>query len=161
MNTAADLDFFQMLHQMRERSVTRLIIRYSKMMIARFEKMAAERGYPDFKPHYIGVLSNIGPDGTTSVEISRCIWITKQAVSKLVKEMEAIGYITYKPHHSDGRANMIHLTEKGKDLMLFSQQMSEELKAEMIGVVGEENVAHLIDTLSILMKDAEPKMANR
>lgn len=161
MNTSADLDFFQMLQQMRERSVTRLIIRYTKSLIARFEKMAVERGYPEFKPHYIGVLSNIGPDGTTAVEISRCVWITKQAVSKLVKEMEAIGYITYKPHHSDGRSNMIHLTEKGKDLMLFSQQMSDEMKAEMIGVVGEENVEQLIETLSVLLKDAEPKMANR
>jgi DNA-binding MarR family transcriptional regulator len=52
----------------------------------------------------------------------------------------------------------VHLTEKGRLLLAASLKVSAQLKAEMIAVAGEENIEHLIDTLSTLLGDAEKKM---
>jgi DNA-binding MarR family transcriptional regulator len=158
MKSTSDLEFFEMFHQMRQRNVARLVIRYSKYMIARVEQLAAGHGHPDFKHHYMGLLANIGPEGSTSGELARCIWVTKQAMSKMLKEVEAQGFIAHHPHEHDGRANMVHLTEKGRLLLAASLKVSAQLKAEMIAVAGEENIEHLIDTLSTLLGDAEKKM---
>jgi DNA-binding MarR family transcriptional regulator len=160
MKSTSDLEFFEMFHQMRQRNVARAVIRYGKYMIARMEQLAAEDGYQEFKPHYIGILANIGPEGTTSGELARCIWVSKQAMSKMLKEVETQGFISSNPHEHDGRANIVRLTEKGRQLMTISLKINAQLKDEMTAIVGEEDVEHLINTMNKLLQDAEKKMGN-
>jgi DNA-binding MarR family transcriptional regulator len=158
MKQASDLEFFDMFDRMRQRNVSRVILRYSKYMLARIEQLSAEYGYPELKPQYMSLLANIGPHGAMSSELARCIWISKQAISKMLKEVEAHGFITYRPHESDGRAMMIHLTERGRGLLATSIKISEQIKAEMKAVAGEENIEHLIDTMNKLLEKADIDM---
>ncbi|MBI1225690.1 MAG: MarR family transcriptional regulator [Bacteroidetes bacterium] len=150
MDTKLSTEFFEMYSQMKRRNVYRLVIRYGKYMAARAETIAHERGFLDFKIQYMGFLANIDSKGTTSSELARCIHVTKQATSKMVKEIEKLGYIEFRPHENDGRANVIHLTNKGEELLKLGITISEILKNDMVEIVGEDNVEHLIDTLQKL-----------
>lgn len=150
-------EFFEMYQQMKQRNVFRVIIRYGKYMAARSEEIAAENGYPNFKFRYMGFLANIDPNGTIASDLARCINVTKQAMSKMVKEIEREGYIEFKPHESDGRASVIHLTPEGEDLLRLGVTISEKLKSEMVEMAGEENVEHLIDTLQLLLQEVEER----
>ncbi|MCC6726649.1 MAG: winged helix-turn-helix transcriptional regulator [Saprospiraceae bacterium] len=148
-------EFFEMYGQMKRRNVFRVIIRYGKYMAARAEAIAHEHGYPNFKLMYMGFLANVDPNGSTASELARCIHVTKQAMSKMVKEIEREGYVEFRPHENDGRASVIHLTPRGEDLLRLGVKISEELKSEMVAGVGEAHVEHLIDTLQTLMEKAE------
>lgn len=157
MKTKLSKEFFEMYAQMKRRNVFRVIIRYGKYMAAQAETIAREQGFTDFKIQYMGFLSNIDPNGSTASEIARCIHVTKQAMSKMVKEIERVGYIEFHPHENDGRAMVIHLTSKGEDLLKLGITISERLKAEMVELVGEADVEHLIDTLQRLNEQVDDK----
>ena len=147
--------FLEMFGQMKRRNVFRVIVRYGKYMAARAESIAAEQGYTNFKITYMAFLSNIDPNGTTASELARCIQVTKQAMSKMVKEIQREGYIQFLPHKNDGRASVIHLTTRGEDLLRLGVKISEQLKNEMVQVVGDQNVEHLIDTMQALIENTE------
>lgn len=155
MEREVSSEFFEMYRQMRRRNVFRVIIRYGKYLAARSEQIAAEKGFGYFKFRYMGFLSNIEPTGTTASELARCIHVTKQAMSKMVKEIEKEGFIVFKPHENDGRASVIHLTAKGEELLRLGVSISEQLKKEMVDIAGEADIEHLIDTLQKLNEQVE------
>ena len=142
----------------KQRNVIRLLIRYAKLIMLETEKMADASGHHNFKRQYMAFLHNIGPVGTTPTELAKMVWVTKQAMSKTLKEMERGGYIVLEPHHQDGRALTIRLSERGEELIELSRKMSEEITQEMKQIAGEEAIEQLIGTLQVLLEDAERKM---
>ena len=63
-----------------------------------FEQWAIERlarkGYKDFKMTYMPVIMNIDLNGTNNNDLAQRAQVTKQAMSKVVKELQNSGYIT-------------------------------------------------------------------
>lgn len=148
-------EMWQAYELAKRRNVIRLLIRYAKHMLRQVEKMATAHGHLNFKKQYMAFLHNIGSNGTTAAELAKVTWVTKQAMSKALKEMEKEGYIRLEPHQRDKRALSIRLTEKGEELIELSQKMAKQLQEEMKEIVGEDAVEQLIDTLAILMENAE------
>jgi DNA-binding MarR family transcriptional regulator len=139
----------------KRRNVIRLLIRYGKHMLRKVEKIATAQGHTNFKKQYMAFLHNIGVNGTTAAELAKVTWVTKQAMSKALKEMEKEGYIRLEPHQRDKRALSIRLSEKGEELIELSRKMSKQMEAEMKEIVGVEAVEQLIETLAILMEHVE------
>ena len=73
-------------------------------------------GYTDFKMAYMPLLMNIDPDGCNEQGASEKAFITKQAMSKVVKELLERGYIETEKNYDDKRCANIFLTAKGKKL---------------------------------------------
>lgn len=156
MDFSSDQEFFELYHSLKRRNLTRMFARCYKFLTARAEILARENGFDDFRMHYMGFLANIGPEGATASEIARRIWVTKQAMSKLMAELRQKGYIHFIPHETDRRAQVIHLTEKGIGLLKCSISVSEQLKKEFEMLVGPEN----IETLLNMLEPAVAKMDN-
>src|SRR6476620_9056102 len=74
----------------------------------------AAHGYEDFKMGYMPLLANITPEGITNNELARKARVSKQAMSKLVKELVGMGYVATHEHGADKRSIEIYLTPKGK-----------------------------------------------
>lgn len=146
---------WELYEQEKQRNVIRLLVRYAKHIMRRTEKMTEAHGYKNFKLQYLGFLHNIGPNGTTPSELAKMIWVTKQAMSKTLKEMERDGYILLEPHERDGRALSIRLSKKGEELIELSRVMSEQITSEMKAIAGDGAIEQLIDTLQILLGKAE------
>ena len=157
MEKTTGTDIFKDFQQMKKRNIMRLLKLWFRYLGERAEEIAEEHGFPDFKSNYIGFVANLGPDGTTSSELASKLCVTKQAISKMTKEIEAHGYIVFKAHETDGRASVIQLTEKGERLLAASLLISDVLKKEMVELAGEADVEHLIDTLRLLVDHAEKK----
>lgn len=155
MKRTLSTDFFENYQRIRKRNVMRLHKLWTRYLFERAEQLAVERGFADFKTVYMGFVANLGPNGTTSSELATKLCVTKQAISKLTKEIEALGYIEFHAHETDGRVSVIQLTEKGERLLEASLAVSEILKKEMVDLVGEADVEHLIDTLQKLVAHAE------
>ena len=61
-------------------------------------------GYDDFKMSYMPLLMNIHPEGITNNELAKKANVTKQAMSKVVKELVQSGYIKTETDGSDKRS---------------------------------------------------------
>ena len=118
-----------------------------------FDQWATERlsqhGYKNFKMAYMPVLMNIKLEGTNNNELARNARVTKQAMSKVAKELYELGYIKTKVDPSDKRSTIFMLTERGKKLVVEARLAVKELMDEYREVFGHEEYGH---TLQMLLK---------
>ena len=78
----------------------------------------AREGFADFKMVYMPVLMNITPEGINNNELASHARVTKQAMSKVAKELQNLGYIKAKTDPRDKRSTIIMLTDRGKKLVI-------------------------------------------
>lgn len=118
-----------------------------------FDQWAAERlsqhGYKNFKIAYMPVLMNIKLEGTNNNELARNARVTKQAMSKVAKELNELGYIKSKVDPNDKRSMIFMLTDRGKKLVLEARLAVKDLMDEYREVFGHEEYDR---TLQMLLK---------
>jgi DNA-binding MarR family transcriptional regulator len=110
----------------------------------------AEKGYGDFKMGYMPFLMNIGPEGSTNKEIAERARVTKQAMSKVIRELEDLGYIKIEPHCTDKRCQLIMLKPRGEELIDNIQNCVASLMDEHEALVGKQDYKQFMETLNKL-----------
>jgi DNA-binding MarR family transcriptional regulator len=97
-----------------------------------------ERGYPAFKVTYFAVLMNIDEQGKTNKEIATIAKVTKQAMSKIVRELVSMKLVRIDYHPHDNRSALLFLTEKGRKMVDESRQMVHQLETEYEKLIGKK-----------------------
>lgn len=118
----------------------------------------AAQGYGHFKVSYMPVLVNIGPDGMGNKELAQRARVTKQAMSKVLKELLDYGYISSKPSKEDKRNAIISLTDKGKKLVIASRQCMRQLMDEYRSVFGKKEFDDLLLMLHRMIEYNDQKL---
>lgn len=111
----------------------------------------AAHGYEDFKMGYMPLLMNIHPEGITNNELAKKAKVTKQAMSKVVKELIEGSYIETEVHGTDRRSTILFLTQKGKKLVITAKSKVLDLEKEYEAVLGKrkfEELKNLLFTLA-------------
>lgn len=111
----------------------------------------------DFNLTFLPYFMNIGMDGVSNHDLVSKIRVTKQGVSKTVKELERLGLAYTGKSENDARSIMIYLTPTGKDLFKAIKKMANDSTDEYIKVVGAKKYEQFIDTL-ILLTDYHEKL---
>ncbi len=151
--TTSTLD--QQLHEIvaaRPRLLIRLLNIVKKDFDARLTEQLQQAGYKDFKIGDMVLIVNISPEGTINNELAKKARITKQAMSKVVKNLEATGYIYTRKHETDNRATVIFLSDKGKQLVIDTSAVVHEVQRYYTSIIGEEDAAVLRDILFRLVE---------
>src|SRR3954463_3015348 len=73
-------------------------------------------------------------------EIAANLGVTSQAVSKTVRELEALGYADRRPDPADGRIRRVALTKRGRAVLEAGRAVRAEINAELIAELGEKRV---------------------
>lgn len=118
-----------------------------KLEDAFFEKLTAERSFAGITRADHRVLRAVAMSGGKSFEIARSNGVTKQAVSKSIASLEERGFLVRKKLESDGRANLLVLTEKGKKLVARALEISRELDSVARRELGAEGLGQFKETL--------------
>lgn len=129
----------------------KLISRLKKEFDARVAAELAHEGYGDFKMGYMQLLMNIRPEGVTNNELARCAKVTKQAMSKLVKELVEDGFIRTETHGQDRRSSVIYLTTRGKKLVITARSKVQELEKEYHKLLGRQRFEDLRTMLATIL----------
>lgn len=69
--------------------------------------------------------------------------ITKQAISQLVRELEARGYVEQVPDSTDTRAKIVRLTKRGVALHAAAAEVRHEMQSVAIAKLGKSRVSRL------------------
>jgi len=116
-------------------------------IVDRIYEELAEAGYSDLRqPHFV-VFQHMKPQGVRLIDLAEKAQITKQSMSYLVGYLEKSGYVEKFPDPSDGRAQLICLTEAGKDVENIARSAIAHLQIEWEEIVGEEKMNELFQTL--------------
>lgn len=105
-----------------------------------------------FKISYIHFIANVDVNGSTNNEIANRALIAKQAMSKIVKELEEKELIILEKGQKDGRSSKIRLAEKGKKLMSGAYNEVMALTNDYKKVVGEDRFIIAVEVLSEIIQ---------
>jgi len=108
------------------------------------------RGYDDITAAHLSVFQTPGPDGMRPTELARRTLMTKQAMNHLLAGLEARGYLERVASGGDGRARVLRLTRKGRQLTKIIQQRAAEIERRWGEELGPERTRELVAALEDL-----------
>jgi DNA-binding MarR family transcriptional regulator len=125
--------------------------------VARVYQRLMEAGYTDLRPTHFALLQQLRPEGVRATELAHLAQMTKQSMGALVDYVEERGYIERVPDPSDGRAWLVRLTPRGREVEQVARAAIGELETEWAQYLGNERFASLRSALQDLVALAESK----
>lgn len=105
-------------------------------------------GWIKMKLSYFPVLCNIAVDGNTPSEISEKSMITKQNVSRTLKELNMHGMVTTVANQDDKRSDIVVLTESGKQTVYEANVNVFKLNDTYAKLVGSKELEITLDAIN-------------
>jgi DNA-binding MarR family transcriptional regulator len=105
-------------------------------------------GWIKMKLSYFPVLCNIAVAGNTPSEISEKSMITKQNVSRTLKELTMHGMVTTIVNQDDRRSDIIVLTERGKQTVYEANLNVFKLNDSYAKLVGPKELEITLDAIN-------------
>src|SRR5262249_15521077 len=108
-------------------------------------------GHAVIRPAHLPIFEYIDRDhGSRISYLARHANITAQAMGELVDTLVAHGYVERIPDPEDGRARLVCLTDRGRDIYTDAGRLIRELEAIWSGYLGDERFLHLKELLADL-----------
>ncbi|WP_308258116.1 MarR family winged helix-turn-helix transcriptional regulator, partial [Pseudonocardia lacus] len=103
-------------------------------------RLAAE-GFDDLRLHDGVVFQHVLAAPLSITELAGRMGVTQQAASKAVADLQRRDLLVRRPSDTDGRARLLHLTERGRAAVAAGRRHRAELDAELAGALGPDRVA--------------------
>ncbi|MGD9694671.1 MAG: MarR family winged helix-turn-helix transcriptional regulator [Thermoleophilia bacterium] len=98
-------------------------------------------GYPDLRVSHLAVLVWVGEEGTPQAEITERSGLTAQAVSQVLDDLVARGYLLRRPAEADRRARTIVWTARGRVAREVALRVVADLERAYAERLGERRYA--------------------
>jgi DNA-binding MarR family transcriptional regulator len=135
----------------KNRLLGRLLKRSFRFMSEVASEFLKGKEYTDFRVGHIMALVHIDIEGVTVNTLALRAGITKQGMSKVIKELTDGGYVYVEKHPTDARSVMVKLTENGYDALLEWKRCAEHIDNQFAEVLGKERLEQLKDILGDLV----------
>jgi DNA-binding MarR family transcriptional regulator len=113
-------------------------------------KRVEAAGIRDIRPGHGCVFGNIEPEGSRLTELAERARMTKQSVGEMASDLERRGYVERVPDPSDGRAKIIRLTARGREVQALGRRVIDDVEREWAERYGEERLAALREALEAI-----------
>jgi DNA-binding MarR family transcriptional regulator len=128
-------------------NLARLLKEFAKDFEHRVLIELHDRGHDDLRPSHSAVFSNLGMGAVRVTELAERAQVTQQAMGKMLKELERIGYIARDVDGLDKRAREIRLTSRGVRLVEDSMKVVDKVRLEYAQKIGVEELEQLENML--------------
>src|SRR5579884_540181 len=122
----------------------------AQAIVARLDRDLRAAGYTDLRPAHFVVFQHLKPTGSHLTDLAEQAQITKQSMSYLVDYLEAHGYVERVADPAYGRARIIRLTKRGRDLEGEARAIIGRIEAEWANQLGADRFEQLREALKEL-----------
>ena len=113
----------------------------------------AQNGFGDVAPSHSALLREVGEDGARPSELAAHAGVTRQAITKLVDEVERLDLVRRDPDPDDGRGVIVRYTDRGRVALAIARKRMLVLERGYAAQVGAERWAEVRSTLEALFGD--------
>jgi DNA-binding MarR family transcriptional regulator len=113
----------------------------------------AQNGFGDVTPSQSALLRNLGEDGSRPSDLAAHADVTRQAITKLVDELERLDLVRRDPDPDDGRGVIVRYTDRGRAGLAIARKRMLALERAYAAQVGADRWAEVRSTLEILFGD--------
>lgn len=157
MNAASD----DMIKNKLTNNLNRLLLDLGRDYQRRLLGKCAERGHPDVRGAHTTLFSHLGYSALRLSDLAERVGISQQAMGKMVKQLQAIGYIERTIDDNDKRARIITPSAKGRQFLLDYLEIVDELRAEYQQILGEQGLNALLECLQSSSEKLLPQSGHR
>ncbi|MEM1414726.1 MAG: MarR family transcriptional regulator [Myxococcota bacterium] len=150
------------LEAYRRTNLARLLFESSRVLSARANDAIRAQGFPELRDSHVQVMVHLALEGSRATELAARAGMTKQAMGRLVDEVERIGLVERSPDPADGRARLVRPTREGRRFYRVARKCIDEALGQLAADVGEARVArlqrdlaHVVRALAVVMPDEE------
>ena len=145
-----------------ERNLVRLIRIVERHMTQQIKQLFEKNGYDTLGARHLQLFENLDTEGSSIIALAKRAGISKQAMSKLVKETQALGLVDVKAHYRDSRFQIISPTAKGVELSESIYAQISECQNNMVreNVVTHEEINTTIDIFIKFLKNIKQNIVN-
>ena len=133
---------------------------YDTLLLRLHDGLSAA-GYADSLPGLgTNIFYSLKDGGLRLVELAERTHTTKQAMNYTVDRLEEAGYVERVADPKDGRAKIIRMTQRGKELRRIGEGIIAEVEEECVRRLGEERMRQfeeLIQEVSTMVAEAEER----
>ena len=108
-------------------------------------------GYDDLKPAHVALFRYPTLDGRRLTDIAHQMQITKQSVHEFVGHLETRGYLVREPDPADGRARVVRLTARGRQLETVIRTQARHAEEQIAATLGPRRFGQLQHALDDLV----------
>ena len=122
----------------------------------------AQNGFGDVTPAHSALLRNVGDDGSRPSDLAAQAGVTRQAITKLVDELERLDLVHRDADPDDGRGVIIRYTDRGRAGVAIARKRQLALERAYAARVGADRWAEVRSTLETLFgddPDQDPSLA--
>lgn len=154
LSVQEEIDLYKKFNQTNSVRIIRQITRYLTHEISdRLEKS----GHFGLSARHLSVFENVDFEGTNIVTLANRAGVTKQAMSKLVKEVNTEGYVNVKTDQRDSRVVIVSFSEKGIDFLRDMRREIQLTRAHLndSDIMSQEESTSMINGLQKLLSYLE------
>lgn len=107
-------------------------------------------GWENLQPDHLRLISIVGADNVSNNELAKRARVSKQAMSKMVTQLEKFGFIDVQPDPKDSRAKMISVSNQGAEFLQYFNNCGMLLVDDFAEIIGEKKAKQLIPLLGDL-----------
>lgn len=138
--------------------VSYLVFRLERRIRARLDDALARHGVTTTE--YMALSELRLRDGPSSADLARIAFVSPQAMSVVIRDMEQRGLVSREPHQDGGRVLRTHLTDKGLLVLRRCDHSVDAIEAVMLTDLGDEERGILAASLKLcagaLRPDVDP-----
>ena len=127
----------------KEDSFAPVLAAASRALTATMMAKIASCGFNGMTPAFASLMPLLDATGARPTTLAQRAGITKQAISQLVRELEARGYVEQVPDSTDTRAKIVRLTKRGVALHAASAEVRLGLQSVALAKLGKSRVSRL------------------
>jgi len=135
------------------KSLQRLLRDAHRAVDAEVQLALAAAGFADLMPWHFQVLRNLGEDGARPVELAARASITRQAITKIVDELERIDIVRREPDPADGRGVIVRYTDRGLTGLRVARKRLAKLDQDYANKLGPTQWARVRTALETLFPE--------
>ena len=102
------------------------------------------------------VFQRIGPDGSRPGELAEAAQLSKQTLGSILDQLEAADYVARVRDPSDGRARLVTITDRGRQLVSLSLPVVREMELAWERHLGPARTRQLRESLTELRRVTDP-----
>lgn len=124
-----------------DQDLTLILAALSAAANAEVVRRTAAAGYPDLRPTHGYVFQHLIPGPSRITELAGRLGMTIQGASKVVVELERLGYVSRHPDPADGRNRIVALTPRGWAGIEAGRAARAAVTADLRAALGDDAAA--------------------
>jgi DNA-binding MarR family transcriptional regulator len=140
-----------------DHNLARLVRTVERHITNQISRELQIHGYTSLSARHLQVFEHLDTEGVSIIQLAQRAGISKQAMSKMVKEVAHEGFVNVVTDDRDNRVQLVNVTQKGADLIVDIRRQTSRRCDELLvqNIVSREELEQANNTFTKLLNHFE------